>query len=487
MKTLKQLRDEYAQKKAALDAIKAKGDDDLTDADIDAGNVLPGEMKALQDEIERFEAARRGVNEAADAAKAFAEQPARRPNYSTKADAEARNQAAEEEAATKATGRVDPGTAEAEKFLRTGGFKSAGHFFYSIKRAGTERPGFVEEGALGLWNRGVGRHDDFVKGLGADVKAATGMNELADSEGGALVPIDFAAGIWARTQGEENLLTRIGATPVTGNTLKIIAWNDATRTNNTLFGGAQAYWTAEATQGTNSKPTVRDIELRLDKLMVLLPATDELLADTPALEAELNRIAGACIVYKINQAIIRGTGGPTPKGLLNEQCRVTQATGTGQSSATIVAKNIDAMFKRRAPGSTQNLIWLYTIDAEDQLNQLSLPTGSSSGQLVNMPPTGLAGQPNATLKGRPMIEMEHCSALGTEGDVILWDPTSSVAIVKSTGINQAVSMHLRFDYDETVFRFTFRMDVRSRWDAALTPAVSTNTRSPIVTLSSTRN
>jgi hypothetical protein len=38
-----------------------------------------------------------------------------------------------------------------------------------------------------------------------------------------------------------------------------------------------------------------------------------------------------------------------------------------------------------------------------------------------------------------------------------------------------------------VFRFTFRMDARSRWESALTPAVSTNTRSPIVTLSSTRN
>ena len=54
-----------------------------------------------------------------------------------------------------------------------------------MKRAGSDRPGFVEDGLLGDWNRGVIKHDDAVKGMGADMKAATGMNELADSEGGA--------------------------------------------------------------------------------------------------------------------------------------------------------------------------------------------------------------------------------------------------------------------------------------------------------------
>jgi hypothetical protein len=47
-------------------------------------------------------------------------------------------------------------------------------------------------------------------------------------------------------------------------------------------------------------------------------------------------------------------------------------------------------------------------------------------------------------------------------------------------------MHLRFDYDETVFKFTLRMDAQPLWDVPLTPFKGTNTQSPFVALSSTR-
>jgi hypothetical protein len=42
-----------------------------------------------------------------------------------------------------------------------------------------------------------------------------------------------------------------------------------------------------------------------------------------------------------------------------------------------------------------------------------------------LPPGGSRGAPYATLIGRPIIPIEACSALGTEGDIILTDLTST--------------------------------------------------------------
>ena len=474
MKTRKQLADEYVAKQAAVKAIVDKGLDNLTKAEADALEALFNERDAIKAEIDAFPKAD-AVKGRVDAGVDLLTLPASATSYPAPGDAAAAVKAKQGDYTT-------VGEPEVTKFLRKGPFKSFGHLCYEVKRCGDARPGFVRDGALGEWNGGVGKYDDCIKAMPLDVKAASGLNEVSDAEGATMIPVEFAAGIWNRTAGEDNLLTRIGATPVAGNGLKIKAWNDKSRSGDVLFGGARAYWGAEASQFSKSAPTFRDIDLKLNKLYVLMYATEELLADAPALESELTKVAGACFVYKINRSLIRGGGVGEPLGFLNAQAKVTVAKEAGQLANTIQAANVDKMWARRSPGSAKNMVWLYTIDAEQQLGALSYSTGSASGQLVNMPPQGLAGLPNQVLKGREMVESEHCSGLTTEGDLILWDPTQHVAIVKSTGVDQSVSMHLRFDYDEVAYKFTFRMDARSRWEDAMTPAQSTNTRSPIITL-----
>jgi hypothetical protein len=47
----------------------------------------------------------------------------------------------------------------------------------------------------------------------------------------------------------------------------------------------------------------------------------------------------------------------------------------------------------------------------------------------------------------------------------------------------ASSIHLRFDYDQTAFRFVFRIDGQPWWPTAATPLYATSdTLSPFVTL-----
>lgn len=72
-----------------------------------------------------------------------------------------------------------------------------------------------------------------------------------------------------------------------------------------------------------------------------------------------------------------------------------------------------------------------------------------------LPGDGMAGTPNGTILGRPLFYSEHCATMGTIGDVIFVNPAGYYA-VQRTGITQAFSMHLFFDYGVNAYRWMFR-------------------------------
>jgi HK97 family phage major capsid protein len=135
------------------------------------------------------------------------------------------------------------------------------------------------------------------------------------------------------------------------------------------------------------------------------------------------------------------------------------------------------------PRSKANAVWFINADVTPQLYLMSLAVGTG-GAPVFMPAGGLSASPYGSLLGKPVIEIEQCSTLGTVGDVILADMTQYLLIDKG-GIEGASSIHLKFNYDETVFRFVYRVDGQPTWAAAVTPfkdAATTRTISPFVTL-----
>jgi HK97 family phage major capsid protein len=83
--------------------------------------------------------------------------------------------------------------------------------------------------------------------------------------------------------------------------------------------------------------------------------------------------------------------------------------------------------------------------------------------------------------GRPIIPIEQASTVGTVGDIVLADMSQYLMIDKG-GVQQAESIHVRFTYDETVYRFVTRVDGQPLWNLPMTPAKSTATLSPFVAL-----
>ena len=107
--------------------------------------------------------------------------------------------------------------------------------------------------------------------------------------------------------------------------------------------------------------------------------------------------------------------------------------------------------------------------------------GTYSGAPAYLPANGLAGTPYSTLFGRPVIPSEYTANLGTTGDIILADFSEYIAIDKG-GVEAAQSIHVRFLYDEQVFRFVYRVDGQCAWHKALTPFSGGSTLSPFVVL-----
>jgi HK97 family phage major capsid protein len=313
-------------------------------------------------------------------------------------------------------------------------------------------------------------------------KTASGMGENTGADGGFLVPTEFVEKILDRVYAPTNLLGMTDSYTVGSNVVVFPRSAETSRANGSRWGGVRAYWKDEGEQATATKATVGRLQLTLHKLFVMINASDELLSDAQgiALEQYLFRVASEEINFVVSDSILNGTGVGQPLGVLNSPCLVTVPEEASQTAATVNTSNIVKMWSRMWAPCRQNAVWLIHQDVEPQLQTMTIGSGGTT-LVAYMPPGGLSANPYATLMGRPVIPVEWCSTLGTVGDIVLADLRHYVTATKGM-IEPNMSLHLRFDYDESVFRFIFRLDGQPWWTAALTPYKGSNTQSCFVTL-----
>jgi HK97 family phage major capsid protein len=311
---------------------------------------------------------------------------------------------------------------------------------------------------------------------------ASGLNETLPSDGGFLVQTDFSSELLKRTYATGQVANRCRRIPISGNAngLKMNAVSESSRATGSRWGGIRGYWQAEAGTKQASTPEFRQMELSLKKLTGLCYVTDELLQDSSALEAVLMQGFAEEFGFLLDESIINGTGAGQPQGILGSGALVTVAKEDGQAADTIVTENVIKMWSRMYAPSRQNAVWFINQDVEPQLYTMSIAVGTG-GVPVYMPAGGLSGQPYGTLFGRPVIAIEQCDTVGDLGDIILADMSQYLLIDKG-GMQSASSIHVRFIYDESVFRFVYRVDGQPMWQTTLTPYNSSLTLSPFVAL-----
>ena len=308
-------------------------------------------------------------------------------------------------------------------------------------------------------------------------RAASGLNESNPSDGGFLVQNDFVAELLKKTYETGVLAPKARKIPIstTSNSLKINAVDDDSRKNGCRWGGVQTYWENEADELTGSKPKFRQMDLSLKKLTGLCYSTDELLQDAAALEAVIRQAFAEEFGFKMDDAMLTGAGAGQPLGILKSKAIVAQELEAGQT-AKITVENIVKMWARLWARSRNTAEWYINQELEPLLYTLKI--GETP---IYVPAGGLAAKPYATLMGRPVVPLEQCSAAGDFGDIILAD-FSQYLLIDKGGINAASSLHVRFLYDENVFRFIYRVDGQPIWSRPITPYKGSNTLSPFVTL-----
>lgn len=308
-------------------------------------------------------------------------------------------------------------------------------------------------------------------------RAASGLNETTPSDGGFLVQQNFVTELLKRTYETGILASKVKKIPISTNAngLKINAIDEDSRANGSRWGGVQTYWEGEAEEITASKPKFRQMELSLKKLTGLCYATDELLQDAAALEAVIRQAFAEEFGFKIDDAILSGTGEGEPLGILNGGSIVTVAKEKDQTDIVTV-ENLIKMWNRLWSRSRANAVWYINQELEPYLYTLKI-----GDKPVYIPAGGLSEKPYGTLFGRPVVPLEQCSAAGEVGDIILADVGQYLLIDKG-GVKAASSIHVRFLYDENVFRFIYRVDGKPIWNKPLAPYKGSSTVSPFVTL-----
>jgi HK97 family phage major capsid protein len=314
--------------------------------------------------------------------------------------------------------------------------------------------------------------------------AATGASEAVLSDGGFLVQKDFSNEILRRANAMGTVMSGVRRIPISAgsNGLKINAIDETSRADGSRWGGVQVYWTAEAAEKTPSKPKFRQMELDLKKLAGLFYSTDELLQDASALQSIAMEAFSEELNFKIEDAIFNGTGAGQMLGIMNSGALITESKEVGQGASTILYDNVLKMWSRLHARSRPNAAWYIDQSIEPQLYKMSLAVGTG-GAPVYLPAGGASSSPYASLFARPVIPVEYAAALGTVGDICLFDLSQYLMIDKG-GLETASSMHVRFIYDEMVFRFVYRVDGQPIWNSALTPKSGGSTQSPFVVLES---
>lgn len=342
-------------------------------------------------------------------------------------------------------------------------FPTLGHQLAAIYTA-TTRKGNVQEARTKL------------------MAAASGANEAIDSEGGFLLQPNFAADLEKEMFGTGQLLG-IMPTPIeVSNSLGLVEKyiDETNRANGSRWGGVRSYWVEEAEAPTATKPKFRKRTTELNKVACLGYSTDELLDDFVAMSGIFREAFIDEMTFAAEAAIFDGDGSGKPLGMFNSNnaALISVTKETGQAAATVVTANLSKMWVRLPSRSKSRAVWAINNEVNPQLDELTIPAGTAAVEprFVTYDQQGLL-----RIKGRPVLEIEYCSALGTASDIVLIDPMG-YRFIRKGGINSASSMHVKFTTDEMTFRATWRIGGQPKLSSAITPYKGSATLSSFVNL-----
>lgn len=356
--------------------------------------------------------------------------------------------------------------------LKTGGFKGLGEYMNIVRKVCVEghkdrRLDEIQE----LWLKK--RRE----------KTAGHMEESIDSQGGHLVPEQWAAGIYHAALEKSIVRSRATIFPTVSDSLKVRKLTETDRSSN-IFGGITFQWVEERGDkvAAQSKPEVGTCELNPHKLVGGCFVSNELESDSDQLGKFVEVAFGQAIRFIEDDYFLWGTGAGVPLGAIHAN-NGSLITVTRNAIGAINWTDIAHMIERLLPASWETAVWLINPGALDELFELTAP---AANQATFLP------LHTRQIAGMPFIPTEKCQAMGTQGDIALCDFKNGHYLIADREMRIAASRHV--DYggghygwltDETYWKIVLRVDGQPLMTDDITPYRGAATISPFIVLTTT--
>jgi HK97 family phage major capsid protein len=234
-----------------------------------------------------------------------------------------------------------------------------------------------------------------------------------------------------------------------GNRINTTSGEDITIPTLTAYSAATLKAAGSAI--AESEPTYSSITLGAYKYGLLIPVSNELIADAGFdISSHLANQAGNGLGFAVNAALTTGTGSSQPNG-------VVTAAGSGVTGGTGVSGGFTA----------DNLIDLqYTLDgAARRLPGVAyMAAGASIGAMRKLKDDAgqylyqvNVGQPDS-FAGYNVIENPGMTGIATDAKSVLFGHMPSYQVRVAGGVQVATSTDYAFNTDSTVFRVLMRVD-----------------------------
>lgn len=295
--------------------------------------------------------------------------------------------------------------------------------------------------------------------------AVSYAGEGTNADGGYALPPDFRANILQVLMGQESLFAKFDGITTSSNMVTMpvdetLPWSSTGITVGDINEGA-AYG--------DSKPVLKQLQISVAKKGGIVYVSEELLEDVALIGGYVQNKSSEKLLWSLNTLAFTTVIGAGSK------ITVAKTGGAAAGSAPDLA-NLKAMLVKVPQTWRSKAVWLMNPNLETAFD--GFVVGNFPAYL---PPGGISQAPYATLFGRPVIYTELASAVGTEGDIVLVDPTQFFGVTKAGGVKSDVSIHFAFDTGLTAFRVSVRAGAKSKWSAALVRP-DTTTCSNVVTL-----
>lgn len=287
--------------------------------------------------------------------------------------------------------------------------------------------------------RGADRERDYV----------ASQNESDDADGGYLVPEETSKEII-------ELLRPQIAVQAAG--ARIVGMNRNSQVVNKITDGANVYYVDEEEEGTESALAFGQVRLNARKAIVLVPISNELLADADAaVEAIIRDDISKSLALSIDQKCMFGGGGKEPLGLIN--ISGVSAAASAVALGSLAFSHTKGVKKKVRLANGEFTGWAMHPEIWETLND---KVDGEGRPLLN---GGFAQANSQTLHGFGVKETSQAKIL-TKGYIFGGNWGDMVIGIRKR-LEFAVSPHVDFQKDRTWIRAICRWDMVLRHNASI--------------------